>query len=226
MLRTCINISMPTLMLVFLFLGNAHASKDNEPINNCCNYEDVNDPVSYEELLHQATYNCRNAKPENIDQNILSILVDIEKKYNVPESVRGMALAAACFESGFNSTAKGDRKFSRNKKTPMAIGILQQWKIYEKTYGTDRADPYSAADGWMRHIVGRFPKVDRICRYRTEKKRWVAAWVAGIRSYKKGGRCLERPKHLKVLNRWHRNIKKSRAKCFKGKSDLDTHCGC
>ena len=168
-------------------------------------------PVTYEELMHEAIYDCHNvSNPDRVDREVLEILIKIEKKYEVPPSVRGMILAAACCESGYNPLARGDRQFSKNKKIPMAIGILQQWKIYEKMYGTVRTDPESAADGWMRHIVGRLPKTDKLCRYKSEKKRWVAAWVTGIRSPKKGGRCREKPKHLRVLNRWHKNIRKAR----------------
>jgi hypothetical protein len=167
--------------------------------------------VTYEELIHEAIHDCHNVgDPRRVNREVLEILIKVEKKYKVPPSVRGMILAAACCESGYNPLAGGDRQFSKNKKTPMAIGILQQWKIYEKMYGTVRTDPASAADGWMRHIVGRLPKTDKLCRYKSEKKRWIAAWVTGIRSRKKGGRCYEKPKHLRVLNRWHKNILKAR----------------
>ena len=96
----------------------------------------------------------------------------------------------------------------------MAIGILQQWPMYEKVYGTDRTDPVSAAMTWMQHIVRQIPKVKKQCRYRTDKRIWLAAWVTGIRYKKPGGRCNERPKHYRLLRSWHRKIKK----------DRDTYC--
>ena len=98
-------------------------------------------------------------------------------------------------------------KFSKSKKRPMAIGILQQWPIYEKMYNTVRTDPVSAADTWMKHIVKMLPKVTKQCRYKSEKRKWIAAWVTGIRYKKKGGRCKEKPKHLRLLNKWHRSAK-------------------
>jgi hypothetical protein len=152
--------------------------------------------------------NCKNARPENIDPELLWSLVEVERKYDVPYELRGMILAAACMESGYNPEAKGDRKFSKNKKKPMAIGILQQWPIYERAYGAVRTDPVSAADTWMRHIVKMLPKVKKQCKYRTERRQWIAAWVTGIRYKKPGGRCKETPKHLKLLNRWHREARR------------------
>ncbi len=166
------------------------------------------DALNYDNIVSVAMKNCKNARPENIDPELLWSLVEVERKYDVPYELRGMILAAACMESGYNPEAKGDRKFSKNKKKPMAIGILQQWPIYERVYGAVRTDPVSAADTWMRHIVKMLPKVKKQCKYRTERRQWIAAWVTGIRYKKPGGRCKETPKHLKLLNRWHREARR------------------
>ena len=122
-------------------------------------------------------------------------------------------------ESGFNPRAKGDRKFSKSGKKPMAIGVLQLWRFYERTYDTDRTDPRSSAEGWMRHIHRMVPKVKKQCRYKTPEKIWIAAWVTGIRYKKPGGRCRERPKHLRLLRKWQRLIKKSSHVSY----DMNTH---
>ena len=167
--------------------------------------------ITYDEIMAQAMNNCPHARDANIKPTILWELIKVEQQAGVPPSLRGMILAAACKESGYNPNAKGDKKFSKDKKTPMAIGILQMWKIYEKMYpGLDRTNPAEAARAWMSHIVKKIPKVKRQCRYRPEEKVWVAAWVTGIRSKKVGGRCKERPTHLRLLKKWHRNIKKLR----------------
>ena len=181
--------------------------------------------VTYDELHDQALFNCPYAKMTEEKEKIISQLVEIEKSYKPPPEMRGMLLAAACMESGYNRLAKGDHKFSKSKKKPMAIGILQMWPIYEKMFpGLDRTNPEQAANGWMKHIVKQIPKVKRMCKYRTDGKIWLAAWVTGIRSKKVGGRCKERPLHYRLLKKWHRNIKKDRkaaADC-KGKDG----CGC
>jgi len=167
-------------------------------------------PVTYDELVKEALDNCRWSRA-NVDVDLLWHLVKIEKSFNPPPEMRGMILAAACMESGFNPKAKGDRKFSKSKKTPMAIGILQMWPIYEKMFpGLDRTDPKQAAAGWMRHIANQIPKVKRRCRYKTDGRIWLAAWVTGIRYKKIGGRCKERPKHYRLLKKWHANIYKTR----------------
>lgn len=167
--------------------------------------------ILYEDVVEQAINNCPNAKPGKVSPTLLWELVKVEKTFKVPAELRGMILAAACKESGYNPEARGDRKFSKDGKTPMALGILQMWKIYEKMYpGIDRTNPKQAAIGWMSHIVSKIPKVKKRCKYKTQERIWVAAWVTGIRSKKIGGRCRERPKHYKLLKRWHRNIEKQR----------------
>ncbi len=165
---------------------------------------------TYKELRDKAYHNCPTKSWKKIDIAIIDKLIEVEKQYNVHPSVRGMVLAAACLESGFNPKAKGDRKFSKNKKTPMAIGVLQMWRVYEKAYGVDRTDPVSSAHGWLKHIVRMLPKVKRQCKFKSKKKLWVAAWVTGIRYKKKGGRCYERPLHLKILRKWQRQVRKER----------------
>ena len=163
----------------------------------------------YTQMVEQARTNCRNRSPDKVDTKLLWKLVDIEKHYKVPRALQGMILSAACAESGYNPKAKGDRKFSKSKKKPMAIGLLQLWPIYEKMYpGLDRTDPIAAAHAWMKHIIRQIPKVKRKCKYRKERKIWVAAWVTGVRYYKPAGRCREKPKHLRILKKWQRAIKK------------------
>ena len=192
-------------------LNNVAESKENSYVPACS--LDPNRPVTYKELKLEAMHNCKFNK--NPDEKIIDLLIEVEKTYPVPSEMRGMILSAACMESGYNPTAKGDRKFSKNKKTPMAIGILQQWPVYEKLHpGMDRTNPRQAAESWMNHIFKRIPKVKRICKYRTDNKIWLAAWVTGIRAPKKGGRCNERPKHYRLLKKWHKNIKKTRIETY------------
>lgn len=169
------------------------------------------------EILYEAQNNCRSAIAKNVDMKLLKQILAIEKQYNVPDSLRGMILASACQESGYNPKAKGDRKFSKDKKTPKAIGLFQMWPWWKSKkwgYGIDRTDPNTSAHAYLDHITKQLPKVRRKCKIskRRVKTNWVVAWVTGIRGYKKEGRCNERPKHLRTLRKWHRNIKKKRVK--------------
>ena len=182
-------------------------------------------PITYDELADEALFNCRNKAPTDAIARIVEILIEVEKRFDPPPELRGMVLAAACMESGFNPKAKGDRKFSRSGRKPMAIGILQMWSIYEKMFpGIDRTDPVSAANGWMTHIVNRIPYVKRRCRYATQEKMWIAAWVTGIRSKKKGGRCKEKPLHLRLLRKWHKKIRDDRQRCWNTTPDRIDGC--
>ena len=115
-----------------------------------------------------------------------------------------MLLASACYESGFNPYARGDHKFSKRNK-PKAIGLFQMWKWWERAYNIDRTNPVDAATAYMKHIKKQYDKSN--CKFRSEERKWIAAWVTAIRSAKKGGRCYEKPKHLKLLRKWHRKIK-------------------
>ena len=65
--------------------------------------------------------------------------------------------------------------------------------------------------------------VKKNCSFKSEKRKWLAAWVTAVRSPKKGGRCYEKVKHYGLLKRWHRSIKKLRKKI----KDSDHYgCGC
>jgi hypothetical protein len=193
------NIAILAMTLASLQISNSSFVK---PVNL------PDDAITYEELRYYALYDCDNN--ESPSPALVGSLIEIEKSFNPPPSMRGMLLAAACMESGYNPNAKGDKKFSQDKKTPMAIGILQQWSFYEKSYGINRTDPFAAATSWMQHIVRQIPKVKKLCKYKTEKRIWLAAWVTGIRSKKKNGRCNETPKHYRLLKHWHKNIKQDR----------------
>jgi len=194
------------LVLNYAPSGQADSKGFVKPIQN-----KITAAVTYGELHDQALFNCPWAKMTEEKEKIISQLIEVEKSFNPPPEMRGMLLAAACMESGYNPRAKGDRKFSKSKKKPMAIGLLQQWPFYERIYpGIDRTNPVDAATSWMKHIVKKIPKVKRTCRYKTEAKIWLAAWVTGIRAPKAGGRCKERPLHYRLLKKWHKNIRKDR----------------
>ena len=168
------------------------------------------DQAAYEAVVEQATFNCPRIKnPEKVNQELLWDLVNIEREFGVPPYHRGMLLAAACHESGYNPNAKGDRKFSKRGK-PKAIGLLQFWKWAAKYI--DRTNPIESARFWMKRIKRQIPFVKKKCRWRSEKRVWLAAWVTAIRYPKKSGRCHEKPKHYYLLRKWKKAIKKNRKK--------------
>lgn len=173
---------------------------------------------SYEEIRFEALHSCKNNKsPSDATVKLVDQLIAIEKKHKVPGSLRGMLLAAACTESGFNPKAKGD--YRKSKKTgvlkPKAIGLMQQWPWVKRFYKIDRTNPLQAADAWMKHVVRQLKSVKKECRFKTEKRRWIAAWVKSIRApKKKGNRCGERPTHYRLLKKWHRVVTQDRREEF------------
>ena len=167
-----------------------------------------------------AVENCKHIKKASAKRKrkaikVAKILYQVEEELLVPPEMRGMTLAAACLESGFNPNALGDRKFSKSGKRPMAVGVLQMWRVYEKAYKTDRKDPRSSAIGWLTHIKRLIPKVKRRCKYRTTRRIWKAAWVTGIRYPKPGGRCKETPNHYKYFLKIRRIYDAQTRKSFK-----------
>jgi hypothetical protein len=179
--------------------------------------------VTYEELHDAALFDCPYSAPAEKKQKILSTLIDIERSHDLPPSLRGMLLAAACHESGYNPKAKGDRKFSKNNK-PKAIGLFQMWPWWEKAYKIDRRNPEQSAEAYLQHVKSKIEKVKYACRYRSVERTWLSAWATAIRAPKKSGRCGERPKFYSILKKWHKSIKEDRKvdnECY----DEDP-CGC
>lgn len=150
------------------------------------------DPIGLthtERRIIDAAMQCPRATDP--DPWLLRDLLLLERQAGVPDELRGMVLAAACWESGYSSGAVGD--------AGRAIGIMQLWPWAR----VDRRDPRAAARFWLGHVVTRIPKVRRECGL-SGVRLWIAAWVTAIRAPREGGRCLERPKHLAVLKEWVR----------------------
>ena len=169
----------------------------------------------YGNLINEA-YECRNAKQKVLDTGIIEKLAEIEdfyfQAYKIPEDLRGMLLAAACVESGYDARAKGDWKITfKTKKHPRAKGILQFWHWAEKEYGLNRLDPIQSAHVWMIHVANTRDK-DRCRAYRlTNKQKWLGAWAQAVRgrlTKENRYRCFQRTKHWKKLRKWKKNIKK------------------
>ena len=136
------------------------------------------------------------------DPMFLLDMLRFEERAGVPRSLRGMLLAAACSESGFDPAAEGDYK----RGEAMAVGFVQQWPWWERHYGFDRRDPVLAAEFWLVHVYDQLEKTRRRCGRRLRGERlWVTAWVRAVRSPREDGRCHQVPKHYERLNRWRKN---------------------
>jgi hypothetical protein len=180
-------------------------------------------PPTYNELFAVAGVYCLNGAPlDHPKYQILEDLINVEEAFfeahpQIPRSLRGMLLAAACRESRFNPRARGDWRLRRGRRVAMAHGVVQLWPWWERHYGINRDDHKAAALAWLTHIVHQYKKNQRYRRCPSsfsEERRWVAAWVQVAR----GGRvnrsnryrCFEVPSHYKTLKKWRRTIERDR----------------
>jgi hypothetical protein len=178
----------------------------------------VGPTVTYDELINMAINECPHAYWERVNEEILENLVAIEEyhfeKHKIPDGLRGMLLAAACIESGYNPRAQGDwAKTSTGKSYARAKGIVQLWPWWSQKYKIDRFDYKDSARAWIQHVVKQRHKIEKFgwcpARFSNEKK-WVVAWVQTARGpARKAGshRCNEIPSHYKLLKKWRQQTK-------------------
>jgi hypothetical protein len=180
-------------------------------------------PQTYDEIYFQAADDCL----PNIDQKhfeereaILKEMIVLEEAFfkkhpTIPKSLRGILIAAICRESRFNPNAKGDWRINlRGRRVAKAIGIVQMWPWWVRTYNIDRRDYTAAANTWLNRIVYHYAKNKRLnlCpKSFSEKRKWIAAWVQTTRGapVNKANkyRCYQAPTHYRVLKQWIRKIK-------------------
>lgn len=146
-----------------------------------------------ERMVIVAIENCKHA-PKDLNKDFLYSLLAQEIILGVPDSLRGMTLAAACRESGFRAKPRaGDGG--------KAVGLLQMWPWWE-AFGVKREDPISATNGWLTRILMNVRRARRMC---GKKMQYRAAW-AWVASGPKGWRCRS-PRHYWLMKRWHRRAK-------------------
>jgi len=204
----------------------ASATNDSQfvkPIQKANNKYEIN----YEDLKYQALFNCRYSTANHDNEMVIDQIIDIERRHNLPEGIRGMLLAAACHESGFNPKARGDHKFSKKGKA-MALGLYQMWSWWsneKRGYGIDRTDVVESTEAYIVHVKKQLPKVRKKCGIKNDTRQWVVAWATAIRKPKKEGRCYEAPKFYKrVLKKWHKQIKKD-VRIYE-QNKRDGNCAC
>ena len=142
------------------------------------------------EILETATTQCVCAGTVDEDKKeILARILIMERAAEVPEELRGMTLAAACSESCYSFDAIGD--------SGKAIGMFQLHNWTRKF--VDRESPLESAAFWLEHVQSR--AMQNPCGFDDKVQQWINGWVRAVRA-PKGGRCKERPLHLRALARW------------------------
>ena len=160
------------------------------------------EPTDVERQIIDEAVRCPNAK--SVGPWLVWQMLEAEETAGVPQSLRGLIVAAACTESGFYARARGDCKAGRCR----ARGVLQLWPWWSRRYRIDRDDPMQSARAWLAHIVRQIPKTRRVCSRVKGRDVWLVAQVRAIRSAGQK-RCTQRSLHWKRLKRWQRRIKKS-----------------
>jgi len=160
----------PLLILLFALIvltpSSIYANHFLKPIEK--NLKTTQDVITYDEIRDEAIFNCPWAKKiDKEKEKIVATLIEIEKKYNLPNELRGMLLAAACHESGYEAAAQGDFR----KKRAMAIGLFQMWPWWEKAYKINRRDVTPAANAYMKHVRKMYFKVSNQCKIKNNTKR-------------------------------------------------------
>lgn len=171
--------------------------------------------VTDAELLHEALYSCKNlarSRRHTIDLGIFWKMLELERRYDVPEAYRGMTIAKACIESGYTPDIAGDCKKPGECK---AVGMLQLWP-WTKRFGVDRTDPIDSARFLLHRVrVGlQGRRLKRRCpNIQSSLEAFRIAWLRINRGPLTGGRqrCHGTPHGLSRLRQWKNNILRKRA---------------
>jgi len=171
-------------------------------------------PISDVELMREALYSCKNLAPSRrntIDLEIFQGMLDLERRYGVPEEYRGMTIAKACIESGYTPDIAGDCPKDGECK---AVGMFQLWP-WTKRFGVDRTDPIDSARFLLERVrvglEGR--RLRRICpNIQSPLEAFRLAWLRINRGPLIAGRqrCHGTPHGLSRLRQWKRNIGRKR----------------
>lgn len=163
------------------------------------------DETPLEKAILDRALKCEGAKAPR--KFLLDILRQ-EEVIGVPLRLRGFSLAAACIESRFDPNAEGDHKFSKDGKTPVAIGLYQQWPWWSKSPTgpkINRRNPQQATKSWLAHVARQVPSMQRKCGFNSVKHQdalWKAAWVTAVRAPAKKPWCRSQFSHWDLFREW------------------------
>lgn len=159
------------------------------------------EPTAKERQIIDRAMQCSNAREP--DPWLLWQLLEIEERAALPPELAGLTLAAACTESGYNPTARGDCKRGKCR----ARGMFQLWPWWVKRYRISRDNPLASAVAWLAHVVRQVPKTRKACPRLTGAALWRAAQVRAVRA-PRGPRCNQRSLHWKRWRRWRATLGK------------------
>ena len=158
-------------------------------------------PTAWESALLDQAATCAEVTPET--RTMLLKMLRIEADAEIPAHARGITVAIACIEAKYNPKAEGDHKFSKDGKTPMAVGLFQMWPFW-KQFKVDRRDPYAATKVWLNFVKARMAYVERTCKPKTDEQKWSAAIAYSMMG--PGKRCGQTTNHHRLLKKWQQHI--------------------
>ena len=162
-------------------------------------------PTQWEsEMLDQAA-TCAEVGPQT--RTMLLKMLRAEESAGLPSHVRGITVAVACIEAKYNPKAEGDHKFSKDGKTPMAIGLFQMWPWW-KAHVKDRSNPDKATKAWLAVLKDEADSAKRKCKTKEDD---VKAWQAAVAYIQYGPgtptkRCRQRTSHYALMQRWQQSL--------------------
>lgn len=159
-------------------------------------------PSAWESALLDQAATCAEVTPKT--RTMLLKMLRIEADQGLPEHVRGITVAIACVEAKYNPKAEGDHKFSKDGKSPMAIGLFQMWPFWKSVYKVDRRDPYAATKVWLSFVKDRLAYVERTCKPKSEEQKWASAVAYSMMG--PGKRCRQKSSHHRLLDKWHSSM--------------------
>jgi len=157
------------------------------------------------ELEEMASYNCPLMDPREIEVNILKDLIKIEseffKIYNIPNSLKGILITAACKHGVY--AIPGVIGWPTGKSRIIKMGHYHFLNYKKFAYE------------WMNSLIKQRNIIEKnnSCKKQTEKKKWISSWprvtTTGMKK-NNSTNCNKVPSNYKLLKIWYRDVKKAR----------------
>ena len=182
----------------------------------------VQKPVKYFEVARQAIFNCPNKKPVQVKSSEVFDLIALERKYKVPDSLRGMLLVMDCLKTPKAHDTSPKKLRYWKDKTSQKKTIFNILDIKSKDTVThsrfDKNNFKKAADIMLRRITANVPSDKK----GNVNKTWLRAWIKSLQT--EAPQRATNHRHLLLLKKWHEEIKKPKKK--PKKKTKKTECTC
>jgi len=166
-------------------------------------------PVKYFELARQAIFNCPGKKFMDVKPSAVFDLIGIERKYKVPDSLRGILLTMDCLKKqvvfkDFRKLRHWKKDISKVSSIKSILDIKSKNPVKHSRFNKNNFK--KTADIMLRRVTAQIPTDQK----GSLREKWLKAW---IRSLQIGTAKKVNPqRHLLLLKKWHNKAKKSQKK--------------